>query len=194
MQIVEVGIKLDKDFEYYNKMMKNNGLVNDFKVVTHDLYYTNKDLNGMSENEMKNSCIRLRSCNNENYKVQNNLISGFDIKEVSGDGLEVLESKLSSFGYNKVFDTTKKDFHYSKDSLSGKIQLQEIENVGLIVYYDNEDYYGLDLDVQRKRLIDDLNSCGFSFNYDTLGLDKLRTLYYEKEMYSKNQNGWGSLK
>ena len=30
---------------------------------------------------------------------------------------------------------------------------------------------------------------GFDFGYDILGLDKLRTLYYEKEMYSKNQNG-----
>ena len=45
------------------------------------------------------------------------------------------------------------------------------------------------LDIQRKKLIDDLNSYGFHFHYDTLGLDKLRTLYYGREMYSKNQNG-----
>jgi hypothetical protein len=50
-------------------------------------------------------------------------------------------------------------------------------------------YYEFDLETQRKKLIDELNSYGFDFNYDILGLDKLRTLYYGKEMYSKNQNG-----
>ena len=34
-----------------------------------------------------------------------------------------------------------------------------------------------------------INNYGFDFNYESLGLDKLRTLYYKKEMYSKNQNG-----
>ena len=55
MLIVEVGIKLDKDFEYYDNLLKNNGLVNDFKVTTHDIYYTDKNLDGLSENEMKNT-------------------------------------------------------------------------------------------------------------------------------------------
>jgi len=41
---------------------------------------------------------------------------------------------------------------------------------------------------QRKKLIDELNSYGFDFDYSILGLDKLRTLYYGKEMYSNNQN------
>ena len=42
---------------------------------------------------------------------------------------------------------------------------------------------------QRKKLLDDLNLYGFNIKYDELGLDKLRTLYYKKEMFSKNQNG-----
>ena len=67
--------------------------------------------------------------------------------------------------------------------------MQEIDNIGLLVYYDNSNYYEYDLDTQRKKLIDELNSYGFSFNYDVLGLDKLRTLYYGKECTSKNQNG-----
>ena len=80
MLIVEVGIKLDKDFEYYDNLLKNNGLVNDFKVTTHDIYYTDKNLDGLSENEMKNACIRLRSGNNSNYKIQNNLIDNLYLK------------------------------------------------------------------------------------------------------------------
>ena len=47
MLIVEVGIKLDKDFEYYDNLLKNNGLVNDFKVTTRDIYYTDKSLEGL---------------------------------------------------------------------------------------------------------------------------------------------------
>ena len=189
MLIVEVGIKLDKDFEYYDNLLKNNGLVNDFKVTTHDIYYTDKNLDGLSENEMKNACIRLRSGNNSNYKIQNNLIDDLDLKEVSSAELDDFENRLDKLGYKKVFDTTKKDFHYYKDGMSSKVQLQQIEDIGLLVYYDNKDYYEFDLETQRKKLIDELNSYGFNFNYDILGLDKLRTLYYKKEMYSKNQNG-----
>lgn len=62
MEIVEVGIKLDRDFEYYDALLRSKGLVNDYKVRTHDIYYTNQDLNELSENQMKNACIRLRSC------------------------------------------------------------------------------------------------------------------------------------
>jgi len=57
-----------------------------------------------------------------------------------------------------------------------------------MLYYDNEKYYELESYEQRKKLIDDLNSYGFSFTYNELGLDKLRTLFYGKEMFSLNQN------
>lgn len=189
MLIVEVGIKLHEEFEYYDKLLTNNGFINDFIVITHDIYYTNKNLDGLSENEIKNACIRLRRCNNEDYKVQNNLINDICIKEVLTSEINDFENILAKSGYIKVFDTVKKDYHYYKDGMSSKVQLQQIENIGLLVYYDNKDYYEFDLEIQRKKLIDDLNSYGFNFNYDVLGLDKLRTLYYKKEMYSKNQNG-----
>ena len=189
MLVVEVGLKLDKDLKYYDSILKKHGLINDFQVLTHDIYYTNIDLDGLSEYEIKNACIRLRSCNHEGYKVQNNLIKDINIKEVSDTELNNFENKLLEFGYKKVFGTIKQDFHYYKEGMSSKVQLQQIENIGLLVYYDNKDYYDFDLDIQRKKLIDDLNSYGFHFHYDTLGLDKLRTLYYGREVYSKNQNG-----
>lgn len=188
MLVVEVGIKLDKELDYYDSILKSNGLINDFKVITHDIYYTNKNLDGLLENEMKCACIRLRSCNGENYSVQNNLINDLKVSRVSESDLEDFESKLEKYGYKKVFDTIKQDFHYWKDGMNSKIQLQEIKDIGLLVYYDNKDYYEYDLDSQRKMLIDELNLYGFNISYDVLGLDKLRTLYYSKEMYSKNQN------
>ena len=186
---VELGIKLDEDLEYYDNILEEKGLINDFQVTTHDIYYTDKELEGLSESEMKHNCIRLRSCDDSDYIVQNNLIEGFDVKEVSETSLADFENELSKFGYKKVFDTTKRDLHYSKDGMNSKVQLQKIEKVGLLVYYDNKAYYSFDLKTQRKMLIDDLNSYGFNFDYDVLGLDKLRTLYYGKEMYSENQKG-----
>ena len=191
MLVVEVGFKLDKDygFYYYDNLLKDHGLLNIKNVVTHDIYYTNKDLNNMSENEMKSTCIRLRSCDNKDYEVQNNLLDDIKNKTVKKIFLKLFESKLSKCGYKKVIDTIKCDHHYSMDGMNSVIQLQEINDIGVLVYYDNKDYYEYDLDTQRKKLIDDLNTYGFKFKYDDLGLDKLRTLYYKKDMFSKNQNG-----
>ena len=189
MLAVEVGFELKNDFDYYDNLLRKNGLINDFNVVTHDIYYTNKNLDGLSENQMKNACIRLRSCNNKDYKIQNNLINELKTTQVKQKELKEYEHKLSEFGYRKIFDTIKKDHHYYKEGMNSKVQLQEIENIGLLVYFDNSNYYKYDLDTQRNKLIDELNSYGFNFNYDELGLDKLRTFYYKKKCTSKNQNG-----
>jgi len=187
MVVLEVGFKLDNDFEYYDKLLKDNGLINDFNCITHDIYYTNVSLDGLTENEMKNKCIRLRNVNNSStYKIQN---YPFNNKKDCVRNVKFFEWKLKKRGYKKVFDTTKKDHHYYKEGMHSKVQLQEIDDIGLIVYFDNKDYYKLPFDEQRKKLIDELNSYGFIIKYEILGLDKLRTLYYKKEMYSLNQNG-----
>jgi len=190
MEIVEIGIKLRQDFNHYDSLLKKNGFDNDFNVKTHDIYYTNKKLDSLNENEIKNACIRLRSCNDGPYKVQNNLLQELGINEVSLDSLIEFEKRLLECGYKKIFDTLKFDHHYYRDGMNSKIQLQDIEDIGLLVYYDNSLYYEMPLNEQRKKLIDELKSYGFDeINYNTLGLDKLRTLYYKKECFSQNQNG-----
>ena len=68
------------------------------------------------------------------------------------------------------------------------IQLQDIKDIGLLVYYNNHDYNDYTPEKQRKCLIDELNSYGFNFKETDLGLDKLRPFYYGKKMYSENQN------
>ena len=174
--VVEVGLKLDKALIYYHDMLIKHGLKPYFACVTHDIYYTDKDLNGKSEKEMKDSCIRLRFCD------------GINKDSMDNEGLKKEEDELIKKGYKKVFDTIKFDFQYDHETMKSKVQLQDIKDVGLLVYYDNPDYYDLPLDEQRKKLIDELNSYGFNFTYDTPGVDKLRTLYYQEEMYSENQN------
>ena len=175
--VVEVGMKLEKDLIYYHDILIKNGLRLDFCCITHDIYYSKNNLDGLTENQMKKSCIRLRFCD------------GINQKERSKSELLKRERELINDGYVKVFDTIKFDFQYCHSSMKSRVQLQNIKDVGLLVYYDNPDYYNEPLDEQRKLLFNELNSYGFNFKETDLGLDKLRTLYYKKEMFSKNQNG-----
>ncbi len=203
MVVVEVGFKLNENIKYYEKILFSHNAINRFNCKTHDIYWTNKNLDNMTENEMKNSCIRLRitegfggvdfsGVSRISYRFQNVdnfIVSKDNQKELTLDEVSEYIKEIESKEYAKVFDTSKVDYQYSIGDMKSRIQLQDIENVGLLLYYDNPDYYELPFDEQRNALIDELNSYGFNFNYETLGLDKLRTLYYHKEMYSKNQNG-----
>lgn len=175
--VLEVGMKLNKSLSYYHDMLIRNGLRLDFSSITHDLYYTKEDLNGLTENQMKNACIRIRYCDgiNQEPKEKKQLIEK--------------EKELISEGYTKVFDTLKIDFQYCNDKMKSKVQIQDIKDIGVLVYYDNPDYYKYPLNEQRRLLLDELNLYGFCFKQTDLGLDKLRTLYYKQEMYSVNQNG-----
>ncbi len=203
MLVVEVGFKLNKDIKYYENILNKSGAVNRFNCKTHDIYWTNKNLDNMTENEMKNSCIRLRITegfggvdfsgkSTKSYRFQNAdnfVVTKSNQSELTLDEVNKYISEIESKGYKKVFDTKKVDYQYYIGNMKSRIQLQDILDIGLLLYYDNPDYYELSLDEQRNNLIDELNSYGFDFSHDTLGLDKLRTLYYKKEMFSKNQNG-----
>ncbi len=167
--VVEVGMKLDKSLRYYKSILKRNGLKEVFKCKTHDIYFSKeKSFDGFTENQIKNSCIRIRNPKKED---------------------KIKEKQLLDEGYKKVFDTIKKDYHYKNNEMKSIVQLQVIEKIGLVVYYDNPDYYEFPLDKQRELLFEELNTYGFAFKVEDLGIDKLRTLHYGKEMFSKNQNG-----
>lgn len=172
--VLEVGFKLKESLEYYKSILEKNGLKMMFSCVTHDKYYTKTCLDNLSEAEMKNACIRIRNTYKMNEKEKKKNI----LKEI----------KLLLTGYRKIFDTKKMDYQFGNDFMKSRIQLQLIDDIGLVCYYDNPDLYIYPFDKQRRMLIDELNSYGFNFKYDDLGLDKLRTLYYKQEMYSMNQS------
>ncbi len=179
--IAEVGMELDKNLIYYHDMLVKHGLALSFACVTHDIYYTKeKSLDGLSENQMKNACVRLRKLDG--------IIGVNKDKKVEDEEIKAREKELINEGYRKIFDTIKLDFQYKKLDWYNYIQLQDIKDVGLLVYWDNEKFYHLPLDEQRAALLKELNGYGFDFNENDLGVDKLRTLYYGKKIYSKNQN------
>ena len=157
--VLEVGMKLDKNLIYYHELLKEHGLKLVFSIHTHDVYYS-KDSNfdGMSENQMKNACVRLRYCQKLNSEE-----SDFSDNEKK-------EKELIKQGYKKVFDTSKLDFHYCNKKMQSRVQLQAIKGIGLLVYYDNPKYYKYDEDKQRKLLLEELNSYGFDFKESDLGL------------------------
>lgn len=179
--IVEVGMELDKNLIYYHDMLIKHGLYLSFACVTHDIYYTKENLDGLTENQMKNACVRLRKLDG--------IIGVNKDQQTTDEEIKAQEQELLDKGYSKVFDTIKLDFQYKKADWYNYIQLQDIKDVGLLVYWENKKFYHLPLDEQRKELLNELNSYGFNFKESDLGVDKLRTLYYHKKMYSKNQNG-----
>ena len=212
MLILEVGLLLDKPLEYYQEILKIAGAVNEFNCETHDLYWSNKmqeEFEQMSENQIKKSCVRFRICvgfggeklekkqSGKTGKFDNYKIFGENIGENKDDKFSEKISKLKKYnkkfeknGWRLVFDTIKKDYQYSIGNMKSRIQLQEIENLGLLLYYDNPDYYHLEEKEQRLALIRELNSYGFKFDENGLGVDKLKTFVHKKLMFSKNQNGW----
>ena len=143
----------------------------------------------MTEKELKDVCIRVRKVNDGDYEIQNKILKEYKRKKIKSSKINKLEKEFKQYGYRKVFDTIKYDHQWYKEGMTTRVQLQETKDIGLLVFLDNKAYYEFDLESQRRKLIDELNSYGFNFNYDTLGLDKLRTLYYRKECFSKNQNG-----
>lgn len=177
-EVVEVGIPLDKDLMFYHEMLLKSGWRLAYFCFTHDLYYSkNVAFEGMTERQIKDSCIRLR------VSVTNTDHLNDEMKKAQNKAL-----KLEKEGYLKAFDTEKFDFHYAKDGVPSRIQLQDIKEIGLLVYYDNINYIEFPPEKQREMLMQELCECGFDFSPSALGLDKLRTLYYGKKMYSCNQN------
>jgi hypothetical protein len=212
MVALEVGFQLNNNIKYYQKILKANGAINRINCQTRDIYWTKKSLDGMSENEIKNACVRLRITRVVGGKDKKlftrikNKIRIYDKWEYRFQNYKIFDSnkadqfvfdkkKLKNYinnlernGFKKIFDTYKTDYQYSIGAMKSRIQLQNIKSIGLLLYYDNPNIYNLPLEEQRIKLINELNSYGFNFRYDELELDKLRTLYYNKNMYSKNQN------
>lgn len=204
--VLEVGMLLDKDYDFYVKLMEKAGAVNCYNCETHDIYYTNKSFNeleAMTENQIKMSCIRFRTSNGfggtcfsgdykvrisvQNYKIyKDNAKDNFQIDEKE---FSKLKKQLEDDGWYLIFDTFKVDYQYKIGDMQSALQFQEIDNIGLVLYYDNPEYYKFNAKRQREALLDELNSYGFEFKYEDLGIDKLKTLLIGESCFSENQNG-----
>ena len=189
MQEVEVGFKVKQTQEESKKILENNGFELLFNTETHDLYFTNKELNeNMTEQELKFSCVRFRhshgGCGFDNYHLFNE--SKPDKFKCSLDEAAEIIVNLNQNGFKKVFDTFKTDFIYKKDKTYH--QLQKINYIGLLDYVYCEDLFQHKPKWQFTLLSNGMKNLGFELEYEE-GVDKLRSLLAQKLCFSKNQNG-----
>lgn len=122
--VVEIGIKLKNNLKFYEKILKQAGAVNTFNCETIDYYYTDKDINGLTENKMKNACVRYRmsrglsgedfngdkewKCYFQNYQIFDS--SHSDKFKVEYFELKEYEDNFNKSGFLKIFDTSKIDY------------------------------------------------------------------------------------
>ena len=203
--IVELGLLLDKDIEYYNKIMEKAGGENVFNCETHDLYWTNKkhsELEKMTENQIKKSCVRFRMTSKfggtcfdgdfsmglsfDNFKIYDELAD--DRFSCDMEEFKKIQEEMEANGWYLIFDTFKVDYQYKIGNMESRIQFQEIDRIGMVLYYDNPEYYEFSPERQKDAILDELNSYGFNFDKDVQGVDKLRTLLTGQTCFSDNQN------
>lgn len=203
--IIEIGLLLDGDIDFYIEMLESAGAKNVFSCETLDKYWTREkydDLLKMTENQIKNSCVRIRNVNvfsessfyknNDKYSIQNYKIfknqTCNDLNNLDIGSVKSFTQELEENGWYLILETFKRDYHFKFSGMKSCLQLQEIDGIGLVLYYDNPDFIDMPLELQRKSLIDELNSYGFNFSYDELGIDKLKTLLTGSTSVSKYQN------
>ena len=189
MNEVEVAFKVKQKQSKCEKLLKQAGYKLFWKAKTHDVYFSNKKLTKeMSEQELKFACVRIR-CSNGGYSVDNfniyNLNKENKFKCSKEETLKI-EKQLEEDGFVKVFDTSKTDYVYLKNKSCH--QLQNIEGIGLLDYYYDEDIFDKPENEQFRFLTQEMHNLGFELEYEE-GVDKLRTLLSKKLCFSKNQNG-----
>ena len=90
-----------QDIKHSNKILAKiksiKNKVNEYRKIENEI----QNLNELTENEMKQKCIRLRNVNfKEGYKVENKLLDSLNIDFVNENELLDFENKLKENGYD----------------------------------------------------------------------------------------------
>lgn len=186
MAVLEVGFKIKEDKREAEKLLLEKGFQELFKTTTRDIYFgKNVNFEGKDETQIKTSLIRCRNFEKlENLKLFDENLP--DIIDVDFKTLLDYFDKFFKAGFDVVFDTQKTDWVYCK----GKCwhQLQDIKDIGLLDYVLDKDIFEKSEDEQFDILKKQMQEFGMHLEYE-LGVDKLRSLYNKKLMFSKNQAG-----
>ena len=189
MQEVEVGFKIKQSQKECEKLLENSGYEFLYQTETHDIYFTNKELSqNMTEQQLKFNCVRFRhskgKCGFDNFKLFKSLAQN-RFKCTFDEAVDIIVEMKKS-GFKIVFDTFKTDCIYKKGNAYH--QLQNIDKIGLLDYFYNEDIFNKSQKEQFETLTQEMLNLGFSLEYEE-GVDKLRSLLLGKLCFSKNQNG-----
>ncbi len=180
----EVAFKINQSLEQAEKLLIENGFEQMFKTITHDVYFgKNVNFDNCSEAEIKASLIRCRNFTSlENLHIFDTSLP--DRVKVDFSTLVTYLQKFVESGYEVVFDTKKTDWVYKKGECYH--QLQNIEKIGLLDYVENKEISSLSKEQQFNEIKNQMLEMGFTLSHP-LGVDKLRSLYHNKLMFSYDQ-------
>ncbi len=186
---VEVAFLCDNDIDYYKNLLESKHIENNYSVCAKDIYFSKEDINdlkNMTGEDIKNKCIRIRfnksikkDSKYKMFRIQNykDLIDVCEDKFYLVKEYEKIEKQLNKNGFNKIIETSKIDYQY----MNGYIQLQDVENLGLIVYYYNPKYFFESLEKQNELLTQELKNVGFVFK-EQKQIDRLKELLNNKTL------------
>ena len=161
MIIEEIELPIKGKKEEIEEILLTNGFQVFYKVLTITNYYL--PINESMENHktLKERCKRLRYVEpmarfKNEWQDYEQWITKYIIKKCKKE-----EDKILKQGYKKIYTDEKTDWVYKKtDEEKMYFQIQDIKDDCLMIAYDNENYYNLDRNEQRKKLINDVEKYG----------------------------------
>lgn len=161
MPIVEIELPIKGNKDEIDKMLKNKGFEEFYKVLTITSYYKLKKDHDLTHNTLKSRCKKLRYVEplvkfQNNYQNYKDWIKNYELEECVKE-----EKDLLNNGYEKIYTDEKIDYVYKNCTENEMFfQIQEIKDDCLIIAYDNKNYYELDEITQREKLIQDILKYG----------------------------------
>ena len=176
MIIEEIELPIKGRKEENEKRLISNGFQIFYKVLTITSYYLPINESIENHNTLKERCKRLRyvepmtKFKNE-WQYYEQWIKKYNVHECKIEENEIIEK-----GYKKIYTDEKTDWVYKKiDEEKMYFQIQDIKDDCLMIAYDNEKYYDLKRNEQRKKLINDVEKYGIEI-IDTANIDRFKLI------------------
>ena len=176
MIIEEIELPIKGKKEDIEKILIENNFEIFYKVLTISNYYAPINEYLEDHKTLKKMCKRLRyveptiKFKNE-WQDYEQWIKKYNIEECKKEEDEILNQ-----GYKKIYTDEKTDWVYKKvDKDKMYFQIQDIKDDCLMIAYDNEEYYDLERNEQRKKLIEDVEKYGIEI-IDTDNIDRFKLI------------------
>lgn len=176
MSIVEVELPIKGNKEDIDKNLLNNDFEEFYKVLTITSYYKLKEDNDLNHKTLKSRCKRLRYVEplvkfKNDYQDYRDWIKNYNYEECVEE-----ENALLEAGYEKIYTDEKTDYVYkNKIEKDMYFQIQDVIGDCLIIAYDNKNYYEIDEEEQRKKLIQDIKKYGIEI-LDDNNVDRFKLI------------------
>lgn len=174
MIVEEIEMPIKGTLEEIENKLLLNGFEVFYKVLTITSYYLPENETTEEHATLKERCKRIRYV--EPIAKFKNKWQDYEkwIKEYNIDDCKKEEKELINNGYLKIYTDEKTDCVYKKiDEEKMYFQIQNIKDDCLMIAYDNEKYYNLEKEEQRRLLIEDVRKYGIDI-IDDKNIDRFK--------------------